>query len=265
MLIRATAGVVAGLFALAAAPAGAQDKVERKAAQPEAIKKLEAEIAKLRATEAELHAKLKQLRADVDRADANERFERMQIDRQIEEARMKSEIERQKAKVELERANRIQEERAKIVEDVAKSQRLRDERDKLAHVERDNLARLRDEVSKLAQVDQERLARLQEERARLIQKEIDRVIELKTAGDKPKVVVLGGAEKAPVPYEKMSAEELKQVIAKLQILLEEKVRAEKLRPARVKVQPGAVSQDEILKRIDKLAQEVEELKRAIKK
>lgn len=70
----------------------------------------------------------------------------------------------------------------------------------------------------------------------------------------------------------MSAAELKQVIAKLQILLEEKSRTEKARlkvekvkPSGEKVKPGSVSQDEVLKRLDILTKEVDELKRSIKK
>ena len=93
-------------------------------------------------------------------------------------------------------------------------------------------------------------------------------VELKDQ-DKPKVLVLSSGDKQPVPYEKMSPQELKQVIVKLQTLLDEKMRnAEKASGEKVsgeKVKPGAGSQDEILKRLDKLSYEVEELKRAIKK
>jgi hypothetical protein len=78
-----------------------------------------------------------------------------------------------------------------------------------------------------------------------------------------------------LPIERMSAEQIKELIGQLQKALEEKTRgakgAEKSatkpeKPAKpAKEKPGAVSQDEILKRLDKLTAEVEELKRAIKK
>ena len=65
----------------------------------------------------------------------------------------------------------------------------------------------------------------------------------------------------------MSPEELKQVIVKLQVLLEEKTRnadktktIEKVKPGSTeKVKPGGVSNDEIMKRLDVLTMQVEEL------
>ena len=58
--------------------------------------------------------------------------------------------------------------------------------------------------------------------------------------DKPKVLVLNSGDKQPVPYEKMSPQELKQVIVKLQTLLDEKMRnAEKTSGEKVKPGPGS--------------------------
>jgi len=297
MVTRLAAGLVAGLFALGATPARAQVKDERKPDQAETIKKLEAELAKLRAVEEELKARLERLQVETQRKQQIERVERGTIERKIDDARKQAEIENKRAQAELQRATKLRDEQlqrvendrvrerdnlGRLVEEVEKVQRLGDEKAKLAQIEREKTVRLRDEQQKFTQLDQERLAKLQEERARLVQREIDRTIELKLAGqDKPRVLVLEGS-KGPVAYEKMSAQELKQVITKLQILLDEKVRAaekenlggEKIRPGTPdkakpglgeKVKPGAVSQDEILKRLDKLTQEVEELKRAIKK
>ena len=107
-----------------------------------------------------------------------------------------------------------------------------------------------------------------------------------------------------LPVERMSAEQVKELIGQLQKVLEEKTRGEKGRGEKVgekpgvkpdtkpgekpgvrfiekpgtkpvekpgeKVKPGAekpgaVSQDEVLKRLDKLAHEIEEIKKSIKK
>jgi hypothetical protein len=94
-----------------------------------------------------------------------------------------------------------------------------------------------------------------------------------------------------LPIERMSAEQIKELIGQLQKVLEEKTRGEKVgekpgtkpgdkvggkpakpgeKPGKPGVKPGAekpgaASQDEILKRLDKLTAEVEELKRSIKK
>ena len=95
-----------------------------------------------------------------------------------------------------------------------------------------------------------------------------------------------------LPIDRMSAEQIKELIVQLQKALEEKTRGEKpgkpggekpgVKPSPEKPgtkpgekpvkpgkpggeKPGAVSQDEILKRLDRLTAEVEELKRALKK
>jgi hypothetical protein len=292
MVSRIAAGIVAGLFALAAAPAGAQVRVEQKPNQADAIKKLEAEIAKLREVEEQLHARLKALRNEVDRAGAIERIEKSRIERQIEDVKKRAQIEQERARsefdraiklgndelkraeIEFDRAAKFRDDKTRLVEEVEKVQRLRQERDKLD--KSDKLSQVEREKSKLAQIEQEKPTKLQEERLQ-IAKDIDRLIELKTSGDKPKVVVLDVGGKTQVAYEKMSAPELKQLIAKLQILLEEKTRTgdkpgtEKAKPYPGKpglgeeVKPGALPQDEIMKRLDKLSQELEELRRTIKK
>ena len=244
MVSRIAAGVVAGLFALTATPAGAQVKVEQKPNQADAIKKLEAEIAKLRVMEEELHAKLKHLRMERDRAGAIERIEKSQVELQIEDVKKRAQVEQERARAEFDRAlklgndelkraeiefNRalkVGENQGKLAVEIDKDRRLHDEHDKLVQVERDK--------SKLTQIEQEKPTKLQDERARIAQ-EIDRLIELKTSGDKPKVV-LDGSGKAQVAYEKMQRPELKQLITKLQILLEEKTRSGE-KPGTEKVKP----------------------------
>jgi hypothetical protein len=264
MVIRLAAAVTAGLMALAA-PASAQVKDRQKADEGRTVQKLEAEIAKLRAIEAELTAKLTQMRTELDRKGALERIEKSVIERQIEEVKKQADIERQRAKAEFE-----------------KTIRQRDEELKRAEIEFERAARIRDENLKLAQIERERTTLRGEQdkpRFRVVEAQVKgqdkpRVVVLEAeVKDKPKVVVLGEGGKVPVPYEKMSAQELKQVITKLQILLEEKARAEKGKPGvekvkpvlGEKVKPGAVSQEEILMRLDKLSREIEEIKRSIKR
>lgn len=284
MVSRVAAGVVSGLLALAAGPASAQVKIEKKSDPAETAKNLEAEIAKLRTMEEALHARLK-MHAEMKRLDALDRVEKSRIERQIEDVKKQAEAERQRARAEFERATRS-----------------RNEELKRAEIEFDRAARLQEHPRKLAEEIEkvQRNSKLQDERARPTQREFDRFIELKTGQDKPKVVtlevelkdqdkprvlVLSSGDKQPVPYEKMSPQELKQVIVKLQVLLDEKMRnekikalgekvkpaypskpgGEKVKPLGEKVKPGAVSQDEILKRLDKLSYEIEEIKRSIKK
>jgi hypothetical protein len=254
MVSRFAAGVVAGLFALAATPAVAQVKVERKPVQAEAKKKLEAELERLKAVEAELQAQLELLRTELDRESKIERIEKSKTERKLADLKKEAQAEfdramklgddgLKRAQIEFEKALKHQEKPGKLAEEVEKLQRLRDEPSKL-----------------------------QDELTRQAQKEIDRVIELQLE-EKPRVLVLGaGAGKTGVNYEQMSAQELKQLIVKLQLMLDEKTRSEKVKPGIEKVKPGiekvkpgTVSQDEILKRLDKLSHEVEELKRSIKK
>jgi hypothetical protein len=261
MVSRFAAGVVAGLFALAATPAVAQVKVERKPVQAEAKKKLEAELERLKAVEAELQAQLELLRTELDRENKIERIEKSKTERKLADLKKEAQAEfdramklgddgLKRAQIEFEKALKHQEKPGKLAEEVEKLQRLRDEPSKL-----------------------------QDELTRQAQKEIDRVIELQLE-EKPRVLVLGaGAGKTGVNYEQMSAQELKQLIVKLQLMLDEKTRSEKVKPGIEKVKPGiekvkpgiekvkpgTVSQDEILKRLDKLSHEVEELKRSIKK
>jgi hypothetical protein len=87
-----------------------------------------------------------------------------------------------------------------------------------------------------------------------------------------------------LPIDRMSPDQIKELIGQLQKALEEKTRGDKVgekagtkprgkpvekpgvKPGKLAGEkPGAVSQDEILKRLDRLTAEVEELKRALKK
>jgi hypothetical protein len=280
MLSRLTAGLAAGVFALATTPAIAQVKEERKSDQAETVKRLQAELERLKAVEAELQAKLKSLSNENERRRAVESIElKRRLDKESIETtrnRLADEVKR----AEMDKVLRLRGREAP--QEIEKAHRVRDEHEKLDQVEREKVTRVRDEELQRAQVEQQRAARLQVERARDIQREIDRAIELKVAGqDKPRVLVLESG-KVPVPYEKMSPQELKEVIVRLQMLLDEKVRAadkeklggEKIKPGAPdkpkpgsgeRIKPGMVSQDEILKRLDKLTHEVEELKRAIRK
>ena len=61
---RIAAGVIAGLFALTASNTSAQDK---KPAPPDTVKALEAELARLKAMEMELQAKLKHVQIEAER------------------------------------------------------------------------------------------------------------------------------------------------------------------------------------------------------
>jgi hypothetical protein len=283
MLSRLTAGLAAGVFALATTPAIAQVKEERKSDQAETVKRLQAELERLKAVEAELQAKLKSLSNENERRRAVESIEpKGRLDKEpIEKARNRLADEVKRA--EMDKVLRLREALGReALQEIEKAHPVRDEHEKLAQVEREKVTRVRDEELQRAQVEQQRSARLQVERARDIQREIDRAIELKVAGqDKSRVLVLESG-KVPVPYEKMSPQELKEVIVKLQMLLDEKVRAadkeklggEKIKPGAPdkpkpgsgeRIKPGTVSQDEILKRLDKLTHEVEELKRAIRK
>ena len=216
---RIAAGVVAGLLALGASPALAQDK---KPAQPDAVRALELELAKLRAAEADLQAKLQHLRAEAARKGVIERVELNQIELKVDDAK------------------------------------------KLAQAELDRALKAGDAQLKRAQV------------------EFEKALNLKAGQDKPKVLVPGPGGKPQVAYEQMTPEQLKELITKLQRVLDEKTRGpdkakpdtgdkpkpgatNKVKPAGGKVKPGAASQDEVLKRLDKLTAEVEDLKRAIKK
>jgi hypothetical protein len=100
----------------------------------------------------------------------------------------------------------------------------------------------------------------------------------------------GGGGFGGLPVERMTPEQIKELIGQLQKVLEEKTRGEKgdkgdkvgekpgtkpsekpgVKPGEKFVKPGgekpgAVSNDEILKRLDKLAAEVEDIKRSLKK
>ena len=269
MVSRVAAAVVAGMIALSATPAIAQVKEEQKPDQTAEMKKLETELARLKAVEANLQAQMKLLRAELGRESKLERIEKSKTELKLDDLKKaQAEFDRaakigdnelKRAQIEFEKTLEFQEKPRKLEEKVEKVQRLRDE------------------LNKFAQIEKERASKLQDELTRQAQKEVDRLIELQLGEGKPRVLVLGAADKQPVPYEKMSAEELKQVITKLQILLEEKTRgkpgAEKIKPASgakgkpggEKVKPSAGSQDEILKRLDMLTKEVEELRRAIKK
>jgi hypothetical protein len=140
-------------------------------------------------------------------------------------------------------------------------------------------AELEGQLKKLGiQADVKRIVELADVRSKLAEIEKatklkDAQAKLKTAQTKPGVKLFVPDTKGAVPYEQMSAEQLKDLIAKLQGLLEEKTRnPEKVKPgstAKVKPggekKPGAGSQDEIMKRLDQLSKEIEELRRAIKK
>jgi hypothetical protein len=217
---------IAVVFAFAASPAIAQDK------QGDRTKALEAEIAKLRAVQAELEAQLR-------------KAERAQGAREVVDERRKS-----------------------IEVEIEKALKLKDDQLKRAEVEIEKALKLADDKVKRAQI------------------EGAKTLVLKGAQDKPRVEFTVKDGRDNVPYEKMTPEQLKEVIAKLQKLLVEKLRnaereaVEKVKPVeRVKPgstdrpdrpdrfdrKPGAASQDEIMKRLDMLAKEIEELKRAIKK
>jgi hypothetical protein len=273
MVSRFAAGVVAGLFALAASPVVAQVKVERKPDQADAIKRLEAELDRLRAVEAELQAKLKMLSAESER---ERRLEKLELKRtELRDADLLKLAQRETEKA---RKESIEQSRLALIE-AEKTLKVRDA--VLAREEFEKAARLQDEQLKRARIEFEKTLTLKagDDKPRVVTLEV----ELKDQ-DKPKVLVLSSGDKQPVPYEKMSPQELKQVIVKLQTLLDEKMRnaenpsgekvkpaypgkpgGEKIKPGAEKVKPAASSQDEILKRLDKLSYEVEELKRAIKK
>ncbi len=61
----------------------------------------------------------------------------------------------------------------------------------------------------------------------------------------------------------MSAEQIKATIARLQTILEKKATEPARKPGGPD-RPGA-SQEEVLKRLDKLTQEIDEIRRSIKK
>jgi hypothetical protein len=206
--------VIAAALVFAASPAFAQDK------QAERAKALEAEIAKLRATQAELEAQLKKLALDTGRARG-------------------------------------------VKEDV-------DQKRKVIEIELDKALKGKDEQLKRAQEEIEKAFKLKDDAVKRAQGEIEKTLTLKLGQD-GRVEVRGQGGRDAVPYEKMTPEQLKELITKLQRILEEKVRnaereknVEKGRPG-VERRPGAASQDEILKRLDMMQKEIEELKRAIRK
>ena len=208
---RLVVAVVAGALVFAASPAIALAQ-NLKPVQADQAKELQAELEKLRARQAEIEARLRQIIAET----------------------------------ELRRAEEVLGQKDKIIQlELEKALKLANDQEKLQYGRSVQLAQI----------------------------EFEKALKVKEGQDKPKVVVLEAGGKQGVPFEKMSPEELKQVIAKLQILLEEKTRnadktktIEKVKPGSTeKVKPGGVSNDEIMKRLDILTMQVEELRRAIKK
>ena len=61
-------------------------------------------------------------------------------------------------------------------------------------------------------------------------------------------------------FDRMTVEQIKELMGQLQKALDEKLKA--LAPPRV---PGANSQDEVLKRLDKLSKELEEIRKSIRR
>lgn len=253
---RIAAGVIAGLFALTSSNASAQDK---KPAPPDTVKALEAELNRLKAIEMELQAKLKQVQ----------------------------EAERQRAREAVKLRDRT------LLEDQIK--RAQVEAQKLAQAELEKALKLRADHLKLAQLEAARgVGTGDDVKHGLI--ELEKGIVLKAGPDNPKGTIVLTATAGPAAYEKMSPQQIKELIGKLQRILDEKTRhadhqkrseiEEKealrdieregrrkveierrveIRPGTLKVNPAQVSQEEILKRLDRLSKEVEELRRAIRK
>jgi len=225
------AGVFAGLFAFTMS-ANAQ---EQKSTPPETVKTLEAQLAKLRMAEAELQAKLKQLTME------------------------------------------------------AEGKRVRE-----ARGEQDKALQLR--------LQRENAERRQDDQGRRAQVEIEKGVQLRLQGsDRGQLVLVAPGAKGP-GYDQMTPAQLKELIGKLQKILDEKTRspdkAKRGEPEKDKrgnfedkkrgdndkekrgnfenekrgesekrgedKKPGA-SQADILKRLDQLSREIEEMRRAIKK
>jgi cell division protein FtsB len=240
MTSRIAAGVVAGLFAFGASPAFAQPGEERKPAQDDAVRKLQAELEKLRATQAEVEAQLRRLgvegerkrvieRVEIDRAVPNRDELKKRIDQEIDRALRAKDSGLKRAEAELDRARQLLEGREKPRP--------------AGDFERMNP----DELKEL-------IVRLQ------------RILAEKTRGaGKPgaEKVRPGAPDKA-----KPGADKVRPGAPDKAKPGADKVRPgapDKAKPGAEKVKPGAASQDEIQKRLDKLAAEVEELKRAIKR
>ena len=241
-------------LAFAVSPALAQDKQAEK--QADKAKAIESEIAKLRAAQAELEAQIKKLTIESNLKLAKER----------KDAGVKDKI------IEIEKEHFLN-----LKDDLIK------EAQKRAQIELEMALKLKDDQLKRVEVEIEKALKLADDQVKRVQIEGGKTLVLKGAQDKPRVeFVPGGRDN--VPYEKMTPEQLKELITKLQRVLEDKVRnaereknVEKVkpverikpgspdRPERLERKPGAASQDEIMKRLDMLQKEIEELKRAIKK
>lgn len=248
---RIVAGVIAGLFAFAASNASAQDN---KPAQPDTVKALEAELARLRAMEAELQAKLKQVQVEAARQRAREALERSRAEGDLLQEQVK---------------------RAQI------------EAQKMAQAELEKALKLRADHLKLAQLEGGKAIVIGDDVKHGLLKLGDGLTLKATGLDGPKGTIVLSATAGPAAYEKMSPQQIKELIGKLQKILDEKIRhgdgqkrtdIEKegrrkieierrveIRPGTLKVNPAQVSQEEILKRLDRLSKEVEELRRAIRK
>ena len=256
---RIAAGVIAGLFALTAANASAQDK---KPAPPDTVKALEAELARLKAMEMELQAKLKHVQIEAERQRILEAAERRAQSDLLQEQVKRAQIEAQH----------------------------------LAQVELEKALKLKADHLKLAQLEGGRAVVIGDD-VKHGQLKLGEGLTLKATGvDGPKGTIVLSATAGPAAYEKMSPQQIKELIGKLQRILDEKTRhadhqkrseiedreaqrdIEKegrrkieierrveIRPGTIKANPGQVSQEEILKRLDRLSKEVEELRRAIRK
>jgi hypothetical protein len=243
---RIAAGVVAGLFALTASNASAQDK---KPAPPDTVKVLEAELARLKAMEAELQAKLKQVQMEAERQRAREAAERREAQDLLQAQVKRAQVEAHKAELE-------------------KALKLRADHLKLAQLEAGKAVVIGDDVKRGVI-------------------ELQKGLVLKAGPDNPKATIVLSGMAGPAAYEKMSPQQIKELIGKLQRILDEKIRhgddqkrteiekegrrkAEverrvEIRGGNLLVNPGQVSQEEILKRLDRLSKEVDELRRAIRK
>ena len=116
--------------------------------------------------------------------------------------------------------------------------------------------------------------KLQQDRVRQAQAKFEKALRLKMG---PGIT----GEKGHPDYERMSPRELKELIGKLERILDEKMRNPDRERGREgdrgekgrfderrrgeERKPGMVPQEEILRRLDQLSREVEELRRAIKK
>src|SRR5262245_57471158 len=98
MVSRLIAGAIAGVFALAASPAFAQTREVKRVDQSDEVKKLQAELERLKAVEAELQAKLRQLANEAERAKARGERNTAALEL-LEQARLREEVEAQRARV----------------------------------------------------------------------------------------------------------------------------------------------------------------------